>query len=301
MILTICLNPVLQKTLVFSCNIEKNDVNRALSHRFDVSGKGINVSRVLTQLGIPVVHITQIGGVFTKLFKNLCLTDNIKLDFVKITGNIRFCYTIVDTGVTELVEEGTRVDPDVESKVFRKINYYLNNKNISAVVISGSKAPGFSDNLYPSIVYKCLSKNLPVVADYRGSDLINTLEAVKPLNRKAHLLTIKPNAQELCSTFLCNNTEADIKNCIETIHNTYGCNCVITHGEHPVLARTSKGFSVFPVLKSSSTQNTTGCGDAFTAGFASIISIEENFHKAVEKGLECGQKNALTLRSGSIL
>ena len=186
------------------------------------------------------------------------------------------------------MEEGTRVDPDVESKIFRKINYYLNNKNISAVVISGSKAPGFSDNLYPSIVHKCLSKNVPVVADYRGSDLINTLEAVKPLNSKAHLLTIKPNAQELCSTFLCNNTEADIKNCIETIHNTYGCNCVITHGEHPVLAHLQRfSFFLFKVFKYA---NTTGCGDAFTAGFASIISIEENFHKAVKKDSNAAKK-----------
>ena len=71
MILTLCLNPVLQKTIVFSMNLEKNCVNRAKSHLFDVSGKGVNVSRVLTQLGIPVLHITQIGGDFSNLFKKL--------------------------------------------------------------------------------------------------------------------------------------------------------------------------------------------------------------------------------------
>ncbi|HPX26407.1 MAG TPA: PfkB family carbohydrate kinase [Treponemataceae bacterium] len=300
MILTLCLNPVLQKTIVFSMNLEKNCVNRAKSHLFDVSGKGVNVSRVLTQLGIPVLHITQIGGDFSNLFKKLCRKDKISLDSVKVKGNIRFCYTIIDVGVTELVEEGYRVDPSVEAKVLRKINYQLNNKNILAMVISGSKAPGFSDNLYPSIVYKCINKSLPVVADYRGEDLINTLEAVKSLKQKAHLLTIKPNAQELCSTFSCNNAKTDIKDCIESIHNKYGCNCVISDGEHPVMVQTSKGFSLFPVIKAKSTQNTTGCGDAFTAGFASMISNGETFQKAVEKGIECGFKNALTLRPGSI-
>jgi len=48
--LTICLNPTLQKTLCFS-SVVPGTVNRTGVHRLDVSGKGINVTRVLTQLG----------------------------------------------------------------------------------------------------------------------------------------------------------------------------------------------------------------------------------------------------------
>ena len=50
MFLSVCLNPTLQKTLSFS-SIVPGKVNRTGVHRLDVSGKGINVTRILTQLG----------------------------------------------------------------------------------------------------------------------------------------------------------------------------------------------------------------------------------------------------------
>lgn len=299
MILTICLNPVLQKTLLFSKPVEKNSIHRAVSHRLDVSGKGINVSRVLVQMGFSVVHVTQLGGIFSKQFKHLACKDGIKLDYVKTKSNIRFCYTIIDGAVTELVEEGSTVDYSIEKKIIRTFMKHIRNKP-SCVVISGSKASGFSNELYPSMVYTCLLSNIPVIADYRGSDLQKTLDAILPLKEKAKLLTIKPNAQELCTTFSCDETEEGIKRCIDQLYKTYGCSCIITQGENPVLVHDASGFSSYSINSSNKVLNTTGCGDAFTAGFASIISMGGGMQEAMYKGLECGMKNAETMRPGSI-
>jgi fructose-1-phosphate kinase PfkB-like protein len=60
----------LQKTLVLK-NLQENEVNRSSGYYFDASGKGINVSRVLLQLGEPVVHLTQAGGVNKRHFLSL--------------------------------------------------------------------------------------------------------------------------------------------------------------------------------------------------------------------------------------
>lgn len=301
MIVTLCLNPVIQKTLSFSKTIQVNSVNRAICHRFDASGKGVNVSRVLAQLGFSVVHITQIGGEFSSLFKKLCREDSINLDFVPVSTSIRFCYTLLDSAVTELVEEGYEVGKKVESKIHKKVNNYLLSSKTTALVISGSKAPGFSNDLFPAIVYNFLKRGIPVIADYRGEDLVNTLNAVKIIKDATVRLTIKPNAEELCSTFGCNNTENDIKECITSIYNDYGCNCIITQGEKPVLTYSKKGFFAYSIQQEINPINTTGCGDAFTAGFAGSISRSENFDNAVRYGLDCGAKNARTIRPGSIL
>ncbi len=59
--LTVCLNPTLQKTIVLQKLLE-DEVNRTNEHFLDASRKGINVSRVLTQLGAEVIHLTQVGG-----------------------------------------------------------------------------------------------------------------------------------------------------------------------------------------------------------------------------------------------
>lgn len=302
MIISLCLNPVLQKTLLFSSELQKNTVNRAIMHRIDASGKGINVSRVLTQLGYPCVHVTQLGGSCEQLFTNLCSNDSIVVDYVKTEGEIRFCYTIIDKTVTELVEEGSEVSLPVELKIRQKIENYCNKiaDKPSCLVISGSKAPGFSDALYPLIVHDCLSRQIPVIADYRGRDLLLTLDSLSNVKKYAHLLTIKPNASELCCTFSCNNSEKAIKECIANIHKNYGCSCVITQAEKPVLVYTADGLTKYTVIPVDNKLNTTGCGDAFTAGLASILSIGGSFNDAVQTGLSCGAKNALTIRPGSI-
>jgi fructose-1-phosphate kinase PfkB-like protein len=72
--LTVCLNPTIQKTLRYP-SITPGTVNRTAHHRLDVSGKGINVTRVLTQLGKKVTHLTQLGGVMRPLFLSLCEKD----------------------------------------------------------------------------------------------------------------------------------------------------------------------------------------------------------------------------------
>ena len=60
MFVTLCLNPTIQKTLCFD-KISRGEVNRASKNFTDASGKGINVSRVLAQLGKQVLHVTQLS------------------------------------------------------------------------------------------------------------------------------------------------------------------------------------------------------------------------------------------------
>jgi len=59
--LVVCLNPTIQKTLVFK-SLKLDAVNRAAEVRTDASGKGVNVARVLTQCGYPATHLTHAGG-----------------------------------------------------------------------------------------------------------------------------------------------------------------------------------------------------------------------------------------------
>ena len=63
--LTICLNPVLQKTIVLP-HLYEDEVNRSREYYFDAAGKGIFVSKVLMQLGEKAVHLTQAGGRFQR-------------------------------------------------------------------------------------------------------------------------------------------------------------------------------------------------------------------------------------------
>ncbi len=78
MVLVVCLNPTLQKTLVFS-SLREGEVNRTPTYYLDASGKGVNVARVLGQLGIESVHLTHAGGMFREVFITLAEQDGLRM------------------------------------------------------------------------------------------------------------------------------------------------------------------------------------------------------------------------------
>ena len=125
--LTVCLNPTLQKTLCFP-SIYPGTVNRTGVHHLDVSGKGINVTRVLTQLGKRAVHLTQLGGGLRPLFLSLCEKDDLSVEWVESLSQIRFCYTLLsdtDGAVTELIEESEPVYGGAEGRLLKNLMSFL--------------------------------------------------------------------------------------------------------------------------------------------------------------------------------
>jgi 1-phosphofructokinase family hexose kinase len=311
-VLTVCLNPTLQKTLRFS-SIVPGTVNRTGTHRLDASGKGINVTRVLTQLGKKAVHLTQLGGALRPLFLSLCEKEALSVDWVDSESQIRLCYTILtenDSGITELVEESEPVAAGTEQRLLEKYDSVLGNvsRNFKFLIISGTKAEGFSDTLIPVMVRKAKENGVKVILDIKGKDLIECLQYEPYI--------IKPNLFEFASTFapelIKDNDLADyekkpqkIGSVLSDLVKKYGCSIILTNGSRNVLAVNSadktggdKHYEIdIPAVKA---VNTVGCGDAFTAGLACALDDGASFDNAVSEGIRCGALNAGLLRPGVI-
>ena len=293
-IMTVGLNPTLQKTLVFPKMIPDR-VNRCAEHRFDVAGKALNVSRVLSQLGKKNRHLTPLGGTFRPVFTDLCVQDGLDIRWVESGSVIRFCYTIVDTeqrGTTELVEEGGRLEEGAESLFLESFNSLL--PECSVLIISGSKAAGFSDAIIPEMVKRAKQSGLLVILDIRGLDLLNSLPFKPDL--------IKPNIDEFAATFAEGNTlDKDTTGSLcRTIWEQCGCRIVLTRGGHDIWYAESGKLEEFPVERVDGL-NTTGSGDAFTAGLASALIDGASLREALAEGSRCGSLNALLLKPGTIV
>jgi len=324
--LSVCLNPTIQKTLRFPL-IVPGTVNRAVSHRLDVSGKGINVTRVLTQLGEKALHLTQLGGNMKPLFLSLCEQDGLSVESAESGSEIRFCYTILtDSAVTELVEESQPVASGTEKLLLEKFDMLLkegfkktpgkgaeNSKTenfaYNTIIISGTKAAGFSDNIFPIMACKAKEKGMRIILDIRGKDLINCLKYEPDI--------IKPNLFEFASTFapeLIKNNDVTINNrgekeTIKTIMAEisikYKCRIILTNGSRKIMAADKNNFFEcdIPAVKA---VNTIGCGDAFTAGLASALEDSRSaaqpftFEAAIKKGIHCGALNASLEKPGCI-
>jgi len=301
MFLTVCLNPTLQKTLYFQA-VTPNVVNRTAVHRLDVSGKGINVTRVLTQLGKEAVHLTQLGGDLQPLFLSLCVQDGLSVNWVESNSQIRFCYTVINESsdeVTELVEESQPVVAETEQRLLEKYDILLNNGTISCLIISGTKAAGYSDNVIPTMVRKAKEKGIRIILDIKGNDLLESLKYEPDV--------IKPNLDEFIETFNPginrSRTYVDSRGLIIEIAQKYKCRIILTNGSRKILAAEGNNFfevEIHPVPKNLGAGNTTGCGDAFTAGLACALNEGANFEAAINEGMRCGALNAAFLKPGVI-
>jgi len=301
MFLSICLNPVLQKTIVLN-DIINNQVNRSNEYYFDIAGKGINVARILSQLKANVSCITQTGGNLRKTFNSLAKNDNFKLINIDSKSSVRFCYTLInknDNSVSEIVENGEKIDESTETSVLNNFNkLILKNKYL---IISGTKAPGYKSNTYINMIKIAKENNKKIILDFRGKDLINCLKFKPDF--------IKPNYREFCSTFFPNEKSfenkinkkihLEVKKKMLELFNKYNINTILTNGKEEILYTSGNKINIYKP-KIIVPKNTIGSGDAFTAGFIYKFNETQNIHKSIIFGSSCAKKNALLIRPGTI-
>ena len=291
-IITVGLNPTLQKTLVFS-SLTGDAVNRCSEYRFDTAGKALNVSRVLSQLGKKNVHLTQLGGSLRPVFLELCARDGLNVKWTESQGAIRFCYTLIDKEkhqATELVEEGDAAGPGTEGRLLEIFDGLL--PESSALIIAGSRTAGFSDNIIPEMVKRAKTAGLFTALDIRGADLLNSLPFKPNL--------IKPNVEEFAATFAHGRGKEKIAAQCRSIWEAYGCSIVLTRGADSVLFAEAGNTEEFNI-ECVKAVNPTGSGDAFTAGLVSALLEGASFKAALAEGARCGRLNALNLKPGTVV
>lgn len=294
--LVICLNPTLQRTLSFA-TVVPGQVNRTMSNREDASGKGVNVTRILTELGEQALHLTQSGGMSGSRFLALCSQDGVPVQSVDTPAGVRTCYTLLDEArhqTTELVEPGVEVDAGTEERLREAFSAAL--PDAHTVVISGSKAPGFSDSLYSEMVAQSRAAGVRVILDIRGEDLKRSLEHVPDL--------VKINVSEFTATFTSDpvSEEADVPPAVRTEMlrlAAAGTQVVLTNGGRPALLANG-GFIEEVAVEPVTPVNTIGCGDAVTAGIAAGMRRGRSLREALALGLSCAAKNAVQVKPGTL-
>jgi 1-phosphofructokinase/tagatose 6-phosphate kinase len=216
---------------------------------------------------------------------------------------IRFCYTIInnaDKSVTELVEEGEQVEAHTGDRLIEAYNRLL--PGISTVIISGSMAAGFSDSLLSEMVRKAKANAVKVILDIRGKDLLESLPWKPDI--------IKPNLYEFASTFapelIAKNKISEspkLKSRIQTICmdliSKYETQIILTRGAQAIWYIENNELLEYPI-DHCEPLNTTGSGDAFTAGLASALEDGLSLREALAEGSRCGKLNAGLLRPGVI-
>ncbi len=293
-VLTIGLAPTFQKVLVFP-SFRENEVNRSAVHTSCASGKAINVTRVLTKLGRNAVNITQLGGARVDEFVSLCRAEGITIRYFLSKAETRTCTTLIneEKGTsTELVEEANEVEAEASGKLFTL--FKEEEEKHAAIIISGTKAKGYSDTLIPDIVRSCTGKGKLTVLDIKGTDLLESLPARPTI--------IKPNLSEFCSTFNIalnvlegnenRDTEKAVLDKMHELYEEYGVMSVITRGKWPTWCFDGKKFSTIENTLTLPVVNTVGCGDTLTGVMTHHLLNGDTIEESVRIGMEAATRKA---------
>lgn len=258
MITTVTFNPCVDRTVLLS-DLKIGRYNQIQKTICNVSGKGINVSLVLHQLGLETECVGlcyRNGG--EKLIA-LLNSRGIANDWIDVDGELRVNLKITDqvSGLmTECNEKGGAVSADTAGRMLALIEKHLPNTDI--LVVDGSVPPGIPGTIYADCIRLAQSMGVPTVLDASGQLLKNGIDA-KPW-------LMKPNRYKL-ETLLqikIDTVESAVRAAKRLIADESQAVCLSLGADGAVLvtdghAWYSRGVSI-PV------QGTQGAGDSMVAG-----------------------------------
>ena len=188
MILTVTLNPCIDKTVF----VEKHEVGRIIrAHAVKqiAGGKGVNVARVLTNLGADVLAFVVLGGHTGRIIEELAEADGIRLHPVWISAPSRTVTTVLETSTgvqTAYVEPGPRVSPEEKDRIIGELRELIPESEM--VIFSGSSPCPALDDLYREMIAYANRLGVRTILDSRG-------RAFK-LGLESSPFMIKPNPAE---------------------------------------------------------------------------------------------------------
>ncbi|MGL4562146.1 MAG: 1-phosphofructokinase family hexose kinase [Brevinema sp.] len=281
MIVTVTLNPAID----FHITMEDFVLGKRLSameNYFFAGGKGINVSRVLKNIGLETKALTFLGG-FTGKFvedETMSFVDPIYIqEKTRINTKIKTpSYETEISGVAPLISSHEF------DQLLTKIEAY---DCLDALVLSGSLPTSLSQNTY-KLIAESVSPNTKIILDTRG-------EALKESLAMPNIFLIKPNKDEIGEFFNCeikSNEEAlklatELKKAYQIQH------LIVSLGSEGAYFLENKSAYFAEPLKGSLISS-VGAGDSLVAGFVGSFIQSSDPLEAFAYGIACGAGTAFS-------
>lgn len=257
MIYTITFNPSIDYFVSLD-NLTVGQLNRSAVEFFKAGGKGINVSQVLTNLGLNNIALGFVGGFTGKKLVDLLNENNINNDMIFIENqNTRINVKISANNETEINADGIFVDEkDVDNLIIKLKDIKFDDY----VVISGNISKKCSINLYKYLVEKIKTLCNNIVVDCSG-DLLKSVLKLEPF-------LVKPNLEEL-EQFANSElkTDYDIKQAMIKMQKCGAKNVLLSKGSDKAVFLGTDGLFYEKEPYKGKVANTIGCGDSMVAGF----------------------------------
>lgn len=286
MIYTLTLNPALDRTLIVE-ELKFEDANRVKKELRYAGGKGIDVSRVIHELGGTTIALGFVGGYDGMELEGRLINEGITCDFVKIAEETRINVFIKGQGGgerTSLHARGPEVSPSELAMLYHKISELK--PPPSWFVASGSLPLGISENIYAQIIHLMRSRGVKVFLDTDGPAFKKGIEALP--------CAIKPNTFEL--ERLAGRAMKRKRDIV-----AYGRELVEKGLSYVLVSMAHKGMLLFSEKEQLEAmppkvtiRSTIGAGDASVAGFIWAYEQKKPLRECLKMAIACGTATVLT-------
>ncbi|MBA5851572.1 1-phosphofructokinase [Clostridium sp. cel8] len=280
MVITVTLNPALDRTITLK-GLNVGNVNRAITTREDIGGKGINVSKVLKNFNINSLCTGFLGGKLKNIFVQELEKKKITNEFIYIKDETRINTKIVDSlnnTNTDINEPGPYISEKELETFIDKFKSICKKGDI--VVLSGGISPSLPDDIYLQLTKIAKSKEALVIMDADGNLLKQGIKACPDI--------IKPNNHELKKLLNLNDTsEESIINAAKELNSHGISKIMVSLGEKGGLFVTKNGVYKCPALKVP-VKSTVGAGDSMVSAIVYSLLNNYNDEKTLKFATACG-------------
>ena len=284
MVYTVTFNPSLDY-IVSVEDFQLGKTNRTAKEQMRPGGKGINVSTVLKNLGIPNTALGFSAGFTGEEIKRRVEEMGLASDFIDLpNGYSRINVKMKDFDGTEINGQGPDISPEETERLLRKLDSL---KEEDVLVLAGSIPRTMPDSIYSDILKRLEGKGILAVVDATGELLLHVLE-YRPF-------LIKPNNHELGEIFQVKlETREDVVPYARKMQEKGARNVLVSMaGQGAVLLDEKGQVHMLPAPKGKLV-NAVGAGDSMVAGFLAGWLTKKDYEYAFRMGISAGSASAFS-------
>lgn len=264
MVYTVTLNPALDH-IVFVSDLRAGELNSMNKELIEAGGKGINVSVVLSELGVKSKALGFIAGFTGDEIERRLRARNIDTDFIRLeSGNSRINIKIKNHSADSYTETEINSDgPDISDKALASFFKRLGAiEDGDMLILSGGVPHSLQRDIYEQIMEYVSGKDVKVVVDASRDLLTSTL--------KYGPFLIKPNMEELGEIF--GDRPSSMLEAVayaKQLQEMGAKNVLVSMAGDGALLLDENGQNYYCKACSGKVRNSVGAGDAMLAGFVS--------------------------------
>lgn len=283
MVYTVTFNPAVDY-IVHTKELRAGATNRSDSEEIYFGGKGINVSIVLSELGVKSKALGFVAGFTGAAIERGVSEKGIDADFVHLSGGFsRINVKIKSDEETELNGQGPKIPDEAVQQLFAKLDELQDGDTL---VLAGSIPSSLPSDIYERILARLSGRKIRTVVDATKDLLVKVL--------KYQPFLIKPNNFELGEIFGVElHTADEIVKYAEKLHEMGARNVLVSMaGDGAVLLDETGKTHVCGVCRGT-VKNSVGAGDSMVAGF--IAGCEKaGYEYALKLGTAAGGATAFS-------